>query len=217
MAPTDLVVVVPGILGSTLRQDGRPVWAPSAGAALRAIATFGASIQRLQLPSGIGDEHPRDGVEPAGLMPDLHVPPGSRPGSTGCSTPRPPARPVRCAVMNASTSAGWTCSGGLATTVKNTFRSYAAARTVFGRHRPPRNSRYTSASGTPTRATRPPERSHEQTGRKSPACTAGSHRHKRHPVKAARNDTEDHVHNMHERAFASRLRIWRHDGSAGCR
>ena len=30
-APTDLVVVLPGILGSTLRRDGRLVWAPSAG------------------------------------------------------------------------------------------------------------------------------------------------------------------------------------------
>jgi pimeloyl-ACP methyl ester carboxylesterase len=76
MTPTDLVAVVPGILGSTLRQDGHLVWAPSAGAALRAIATFGASIQRLQLPGGIGDQHPHDGVESAGLMPDLHVLPG---------------------------------------------------------------------------------------------------------------------------------------------
>ena len=74
--PTDLVVVLPGILGSTLRQDGRLVWAPSAGSALRAIATFGASIRRLELPAGIGDDHPYDGVEPAGLMPDLHVLPG---------------------------------------------------------------------------------------------------------------------------------------------
>ena len=75
-APTDLVVVLPGILGSTLRRDGRLVWAPSAGSALRAIATFGASLRRLELPAGIGDEHPCDGVEPAGLMPDLHVLPG---------------------------------------------------------------------------------------------------------------------------------------------
>jgi pimeloyl-ACP methyl ester carboxylesterase len=75
-ASTDLVVVLPGILGSTLRQDGRLVWAPSAGSALRAIATFGASIRRLELPAGIGDDHPGDGVEPAGLMPDLHVLPG---------------------------------------------------------------------------------------------------------------------------------------------
>ena len=74
--PTDLVVVLPGILGSTLHQDGRLVWAPSAGSALRAIATFGASVRRLELPAGIGDNHPHDGVEPAGLMPDLHVLPG---------------------------------------------------------------------------------------------------------------------------------------------
>jgi pimeloyl-ACP methyl ester carboxylesterase len=75
-APTDLVVVLPGILGSTLRRDGRLVWAPSAGSALRAIATFGASLRRLELPAGIGDQHPGDGVEPAALMPDLHVLPG---------------------------------------------------------------------------------------------------------------------------------------------
>jgi hypothetical protein len=61
-----------------LRQDGHFVWAPSDGAAVRAIPTFGVSIQRLQLPDGIGDEHPRDGVESAGLMPDLHVLPGIR-------------------------------------------------------------------------------------------------------------------------------------------
>jgi hypothetical protein len=73
MTPTDLVVVLPGILGSTLSQDGNLVWAPSAGSALRAISTFGASIKRLQLPDGIGDDHPQDGVEPAALMPDLHV------------------------------------------------------------------------------------------------------------------------------------------------
>ncbi len=72
----DVIVVLPGILGSTLAQDGRLVWAPSAGAALRAIATFGSSIRQLALPAGIGDEHPDDGVEPVALMPDLHVLPG---------------------------------------------------------------------------------------------------------------------------------------------
>ena len=68
--------MLPGILGSTLRQNGHLVWAPSAGSALKAIATFGASVRRLELPAGIGDEHPCDGVEPASLMPDLHVLPG---------------------------------------------------------------------------------------------------------------------------------------------
>ena len=72
----DLVVVLPGILGSTLRRDGKLVWAPSAGSVLRAIGTLGGSVERLKLPIGIGDEFPSDGVEPAELMPDLHVLPG---------------------------------------------------------------------------------------------------------------------------------------------
>ena len=69
-------MVLPGILGSTLRQNGNLVWAPSAGSVLRAIGTFGTSVKRLQLPTGIGDEHPGNGVEPVGVMPDLHVLPG---------------------------------------------------------------------------------------------------------------------------------------------
>src|SRR5829696_3668876 len=73
---SDFLVVLPGILGSTLRQDGRLVWAPSAGSVLRAITSFGRSVRRLQLPDDIGDEHPGDGVEPTGVMPDLHVLPG---------------------------------------------------------------------------------------------------------------------------------------------
>jgi pimeloyl-ACP methyl ester carboxylesterase len=72
----DLVVVLPGILGSTLRRDGKLVWAPSAGSVLRAIGTLGGSVERLKLPIGIGDEFPYDGVEPGELMPDLHVLPG---------------------------------------------------------------------------------------------------------------------------------------------
>src|SRR5688572_27325954 len=75
----DVVVVLPGILGSTLARDGRLVWAPSAGAALRAIATFGRSLRQLALPADLGDECPdpnKDRVEPVALMPDLHVLPG---------------------------------------------------------------------------------------------------------------------------------------------
>jgi pimeloyl-ACP methyl ester carboxylesterase len=72
----DLVVFLPGIMGSTLSRDGVLVWGPSAGAALRAVRTFGGSIRRLQLPDGVGDDHPGDGVEPVAVMPDLHVLPG---------------------------------------------------------------------------------------------------------------------------------------------
>ncbi len=72
----DLVVVLPGIMGSTLARDGKLVWAPSAGSILTAIATFGDSIRELRLPADVGDEHPGDHVEPMALMPDLHLLPG---------------------------------------------------------------------------------------------------------------------------------------------
>lgn len=72
----DLVVILPGIMGSTLAKRGKLVWAPSAGAVLKAITTFGRSIKEMTLPQGIGDDHPADGVEPVSLMPDLHVLPG---------------------------------------------------------------------------------------------------------------------------------------------
>lgn len=74
--PTDLVVVLPGIMGTQLRQDGALVWGPSAGAVVRAITTFGWSIKRLRLPDDVGDDDPGDAVLPAGLMPDLHALPG---------------------------------------------------------------------------------------------------------------------------------------------
>jgi pimeloyl-ACP methyl ester carboxylesterase len=74
--PPDLVVVLPGIMGSTLRKDDRLVWAPSGGSVLRAIATFAESVKALELPDGIGDDDPGDGVTPVALMPDRHVLPG---------------------------------------------------------------------------------------------------------------------------------------------
>jgi hypothetical protein len=33
-------------------------------------------MRRLRLPDGIDDDHPEDGIEPVGLMPNLHVIPG---------------------------------------------------------------------------------------------------------------------------------------------
>jgi hypothetical protein len=65
--------------------------------------------------------------------------PTSSLSTTGHSTPPIDDRPERCAVTNARTSAGRTSSGCLSITVKNTFRSTAAASTVFGRHRPDTN------------------------------------------------------------------------------
>ena len=83
MTSNDLVVVLPGITGSTLGvrgADGSPasanlIWAPSAGAVWRML-TGGNSILKKALPEGIGDAAPDDGVEPVALMPDVHVLPG---------------------------------------------------------------------------------------------------------------------------------------------
>ncbi len=83
MTSNDLVVVLPGITGSTLGvrgADGSPaganlIWAPSAGAVWK-MFTGGDSVLMHALPTGIGDAHPGDGVEAVALMPDVHVLPG---------------------------------------------------------------------------------------------------------------------------------------------
>lgn len=80
---TDVVVVLPGIMGSTLglAEGGKPasekmIWAMDAGAIWRGATGLGPSIKDFALPAGIGDGHPGDGIEPVALMPDLHVIPG---------------------------------------------------------------------------------------------------------------------------------------------
>lgn len=76
----DLVVVVPGIMGSRLADaDGTEVWGPSGAALLEGIRTFGGSVKRLALPRGVLDGHPGDGVRPSGVMRDVHGLPGLSP------------------------------------------------------------------------------------------------------------------------------------------
>lgn len=72
----DVVVVLPGIMGSTLYRDRKPVWAPTTRGVVEMIKHFGANITDLRLPDGIGDTAPDDGVEARALMPDVHVLPG---------------------------------------------------------------------------------------------------------------------------------------------
>jgi DoxX-like family len=57
---------------------------------------------------------------------------------------------ARWPARKSNTSAAVTSTGPLPTTVKNDFRSNATARSVFGRHRPATNSRYRSASRSPS-------------------------------------------------------------------
>ncbi|KAB7739764.1 hypothetical protein GA707_20010 [Nostocoides sp. F2B08] len=82
MMDTDVVVVLPGIMGSTLgvttadrEASENLIWAPTAGAVWNNF-TGAHRIQDYALPEGIGDEHPGDGVEPVDLMPDVHAIPG---------------------------------------------------------------------------------------------------------------------------------------------
>ncbi|MBM9621992.1 lipase/acyltransferase domain-containing protein [Streptomyces zhihengii] len=73
----DLVVVVPGIMGSALAdRDGHAVWGLSGAALRQGIRTFGRSVTGLTLPHDLGDAHPGDGVVPTGLLPDLYALPG---------------------------------------------------------------------------------------------------------------------------------------------
>jgi pimeloyl-ACP methyl ester carboxylesterase len=70
---TDVVVLLPGITGSVLRDDrGRDLWAPTAGTVARALVTLGRSVSELELL----DENVDDGVTAPVLIPDLHLIPG---------------------------------------------------------------------------------------------------------------------------------------------
>jgi pimeloyl-ACP methyl ester carboxylesterase len=73
----DVVVLVPGILGSVLEQNGREVWAPSARAAVGALWSLGRSITTLRLAADPVDvDDLGDGVVATRLVPDLHIVPG---------------------------------------------------------------------------------------------------------------------------------------------
>jgi hypothetical protein len=63
----DVVVLLPGITGSVLRDSrGRDVWAPTAGSLARALVTLGRSITDLELGDGDAD----DGVTAPLIVPD---------------------------------------------------------------------------------------------------------------------------------------------------
>lgn len=76
MADNDLIVVIPGITGSTLIRNDTEVWSSKPLTLLKTLATLGRHVRELELPSGIGDDAPNDGVNAAALMPSLHFIPG---------------------------------------------------------------------------------------------------------------------------------------------
>jgi pimeloyl-ACP methyl ester carboxylesterase len=73
----DVVVLLPGILGSALARDGKEVWAPSPGAIGRALWTLGRSVRSLALDGDPWEQDDLgDGVVATRVMPDVHIIPG---------------------------------------------------------------------------------------------------------------------------------------------
>lgn len=68
----DVVVLLPGIMGSVLSRDGRDVWAISPSAVLDAVLSLGDSIESLTLSDPDAD----DGVRATRTIPDVHLLPG---------------------------------------------------------------------------------------------------------------------------------------------
>lgn len=67
----DLIVLLPGIMGSALQKDGRDLWATSGQAAWSAISSFGATLEHLTVQAGAPD-----GISATGLLQDAHIIPG---------------------------------------------------------------------------------------------------------------------------------------------
>lgn len=76
MASNDLIVIVPGITGSTLSRGGTDIWSSRPATLLSALATLGANIRKLQLPNDISDQGPEDGISATALVSHLHFVPG---------------------------------------------------------------------------------------------------------------------------------------------
>jgi hypothetical protein len=74
---SDVVVLIPGIMGSVLKKDGREIWSLSGGSLLRALFSLGGSAKSLELPNDDPSvDDLGDGVIADRLFPDIHIVPG---------------------------------------------------------------------------------------------------------------------------------------------
>jgi pimeloyl-ACP methyl ester carboxylesterase len=73
----DVVVCLPGIMGSVLKKDGRDVWNISGGALINALRTLGGSIHDLKLEEDPPDvDDLGDGITAPEVIRDVHLIPG---------------------------------------------------------------------------------------------------------------------------------------------
>lgn len=68
----DLIVLLPGIMGSALARDGKTIWDVGVGAMGRALFSLGGSLQELTLS---GDASTGDRVTPTHLLSNVHMVP----------------------------------------------------------------------------------------------------------------------------------------------
>src|SRR5262245_39705268 len=68
MSFKDVVILLPGILGSVLSRKGKPVWDVTTSSVWSAVRTFGGSITELEL-----DESGQDDVMTTRLMSDTTI------------------------------------------------------------------------------------------------------------------------------------------------
>ena len=73
---SDVIVLLPGILGSELQKNGKTVWGLSAGSVFRALRTVGGSLKDLELKTDSDDPVSPDGVQASRVIPDVHLVPG---------------------------------------------------------------------------------------------------------------------------------------------
>lgn len=69
----DVIVVVPGILGSVLVKGGREVWGASGKSVIANLMTFGGALKDLKLEPGVGHDDPDDGVSAPRILPRLYM------------------------------------------------------------------------------------------------------------------------------------------------
>src|SRR5262245_1962886 len=73
----DVVVCLPGIMGSVLQKDGRDIWNISGGAVINALTTLGHSITDLELDDDPPDvDVLDDGITAPTVIRDVHLIPG---------------------------------------------------------------------------------------------------------------------------------------------
>lgn len=70
---SDLIVLIPGLMGSVLVKDEQEIWAASGRTVLNNLFHLKGSVAELRLPDGLGAGDPKDGVSAPRVLPQLAI------------------------------------------------------------------------------------------------------------------------------------------------